>query len=95
MKQKQPPYRLKIERHVRRQIDQLPGHIRQRARRLIAELAFDPHPAHAEELTGILAGRYKIKINDYRIVYIIEEEIITVEVLKVGHKHGPEFYQDI
>lgn len=37
-------YRLKISKEVQRQIDRLPGNIRQRVRRMIAELAYNPKP---------------------------------------------------
>ncbi|MFN8487911.1 MAG: type II toxin-antitoxin system RelE/ParE family toxin [Caldilineaceae bacterium] len=89
------PYRLLRSKKVLAQIERLPGHIRQRVKRVINDLAYNPRPHIAEPLRGILTGRYKIKIDDYRIVYAIDEESIAIEILKVGHKHGPEFYQDI
>jgi len=88
-------YHLRRSKKVLAQMERLPGHIRQRAKRLINDLAYNPRPTYAEELTGILAGRYKICIDDHRIVYAIDDEIITVEILKIGHKYGPEFYRDL
>ncbi len=60
------PYQVDVSRRVRQQIEALLGHVRQRIKREIAKLAFDPRPAYAEELSGNLQGRYKIKLDQYR-----------------------------
>jgi len=88
------PYQIDISRHVRRQLEALPGNIRQRIKREIAQLAFNPRPEHAIELRGSLAGRFKIRLDPYRLVYRIEDAVAVVEVLKVGKKHH-EFYDEI
>lgn len=84
-------YRLEIAKAVQRQIDALPGNYRQRIRAVIKALASNPRPS-----TAILLRQqhnlYRIAIDHYRLVYAIEDEILQVEVLKVGSKHGPEFY---
>lgn len=87
-------YQVDISRRVRRQIEGLPGHIRQRVKREIASLAFNPRPVHATELRGNLAGRYKIKLDQYRLVYRIDDEVAVVEVLKAERKND-SFYDDI
>ncbi len=87
-------YQVDIPRRVRRQIEGLPGHMRQRVKREIAQLAFKPRPEYAEELRGNLAGRYKISLDQYRLVYRIDDEIVVVQVLKVGRKHDV-FYEDV
>jgi mRNA interferase RelE/StbE len=68
--------------------------MRQRVKREIAKLAFNPRPSYAELLRGNLQGRYKIKLDQYRIVYRIDEDVAVVEVLKAGKKHDA-FYDDI
>ncbi len=87
-------YQLDITRQVRRQIDDLPGHMRQRIKREIASLSFDPRPDHSEELQGPLRSLYKIKIDQYRIVYTVDDETAVVRVLKAGKKQT-EFYDDL
>jgi mRNA interferase RelE/StbE len=87
-------YQIDIPNSVKRQIEALPGHIRQRVKRAIAELAYTPYPQHAEELRGVLQGRYKIKLDLYRIVYRVEDEVAVVMVLKVGKKQ-PGFYDGL
>jgi len=87
-------YRLNIPKPVSRQIEALPGRYRQRFWRLIQSLASNPRPAAAKLLrTG--ENRYRIRVDDYRLVYRIFDDVLIVEVVKVGQKEGPEFYQDV
>ena len=87
-------YQLNIKKSVLRQIDALPGNYRQRVRGLIANLANNPRPQNAKLLRKKRAI-YRIALDYYRIVYRIEDDILVVEMLKVGLKRGPEFYQDV
>lgn len=87
-------YRLEIPTRVQRQIDRLSGHYRQRVKEMIRRLAIDPRPANAKLLHDKEAI-YRIALDQIRIVYSIEDEILVIEVVKVGRKHGPEFYADI
>lgn len=87
-------YWVEIPDHVEKAIDRLPGHIRQRVKRMIANLADDPRPAHAEELQNALAGLYKIKVENYRILYEVFDDIIViivVEIVRVARR-GPNTY---
>jgi mRNA interferase RelE/StbE len=79
-------YRLKIPKAVRQEIDRLPGNARQRIKRTIAGLAFEPRPANASELEDELAGFWRIKLDDYRIIYSIDDEVVTVEIVRVGQR---------
>ena len=88
-------YRLKLEVEVHKTIEALPGHIRQRVKRLLDSLRLDPRPANAIEMRGDLVGHYRIKFDQWRIVYKIDDDVLLIEVLKIGTKHGPEFYEEI
>ncbi len=68
--------------------------MRQRVKRTIARLAADPYPTYAEELRGVLAGRYKVKLDDFRIVYRVNDEVAVILLLKVGKKHD-NFYNEV
>ncbi len=79
-------YRLKIPRAVQAEIERLPGNVRRRVRRTIAGLAFEPRPANASELEDELAGFWRIKLADYRIIYSIDDDVVTVEVIRVARR---------
>jgi mRNA interferase RelE/StbE len=44
----------------------------------------DPRPAGCEKLTG--QERYRLRQGRYRIVYSIQDDELTVWVVKVGHR---------
>ena len=50
----------------------------------IEALAKDPRPSGHEKLTG--QERYRIRQGKYRIVYSIQDNELTVWVVKVGHR---------
>jgi mRNA interferase RelE/StbE len=87
-------YQLEIPVRVRRQIDRLPGRYRQRVKEIIEQLVIDPRPSKAKLLRE-KEEIYRIAFDQYRIVYSIEDEILVIVVVKVGHKQGPEFYADV
>ena len=87
-------YQVEIPSHVRREIEALPGHMRQRIKRSIAELADNPRPAHAVEMRATLQGYYKIRLEHYRIVYRVADDILVVTVVKAGKK-STDFYNDL
>ena len=87
-------YQLEIPTRVRRQIDRLPGHYRQRVKQVIQLLPSNPRPANAKLLRE-KEQIYRIALDQYRIVYSIEDEVLVIEIVKVGRKHAPEFYDDV
>ena len=50
----------------------------------IDALAEDPRPWGCEKLTG--QERYRLRQGRYRIVYSIQDDELTVWVVKVGHR---------
>ena len=50
----------------------------------IEKLGDDPHPIGCEKLTGL--ELYRVRQGTYRIVYSIQENELTVWVIKVGHR---------
>jgi mRNA interferase RelE/StbE len=76
-------YHLSISKDVQREIDRLPGNIRQRVRRVIAGLSNNPRPLVAKAMEDELAGYYRIRLDDYRIIYTIDDDVVLVEVIRV------------
>jgi mRNA-degrading endonuclease RelE of RelBE toxin-antitoxin system len=88
------PYWLELSADVRRQIERLPGHLRQRVKRIIASLRHNPRPKQSIELCD-RSGRYRIRLDDHwRIFYRIDDRQLIVTILRVGRKKGPEFYDE-
>ena len=50
----------------------------------IKKLSEDPRPTGCEKLTG--QERYRLRQGRYRIVYSIQDDKLTIWVVKVGHR---------
>ncbi len=87
-------YRIRITETAKKEIRQLPGNIRQRVRKVVRGLAADPILRWAKELRD-LPGRYRIRLDDWRIIYRIEKDELIVLILRVRRKTGPETYENI
>ena len=79
-------YRLKLTRQARAEIDTLPGNMRQRIRRTIAQLAENPRPDNAKALRGELRGYYRVRIEAYRIIYTVNDDVVVVAVVRVAKR---------
>ena len=88
------PHRLKVTRTAKKELKRLPGHVRQRARRIVSALADNPRPREAKELCA-MPGRYRIRLDKWRIIYRVDDDAQEVLLLRVRRKTGPETYTDI
>lgn len=57
----------------------------ERLRASIRSLATNPRPPGSVKLQGGLA-LYRIRVGDYRIIYQIEDAVLVVLVVDVGHR---------
>lgn len=87
-------YRIRITETAENELRRLPGHVRQRARRLGSQLADEPRPVGSRELRD-LPGRYRVRLDDWRVIYRVDDAARSVTVLRVRRKTGPETYQGI
>ena len=77
-------YRIVFKKSVAKDLRLIPKKDVQRILKRIDGLADDPRPAGAEKLSG--DEKYRIRQGNYRILYAIEDDIITVTIVKVGHR---------
>ena len=77
-------YRIVFKQSVARDLRSIPKKDVQRILRRIDGLADDPRPAGAEKLSG--DEKYRIRQGSYRILYAIEDDVVTVTIVKVGHR---------
>jgi len=79
-------YRLVIKASAAKELEAVDGkRNRQRLVAAIGSLADDPRPGGVEKLSG-MKDRFRIRVGDYRVVYAIEDAVLTVCVVKVGHR---------
>lgn len=78
-------YEVQILKAARPEIAALPGKSRARIGTAIDNLAEDPRPNGVEPIQG-LAGHWRVRVGDYRVLYAIEEVVRVVTVTRVGHR---------
>jgi mRNA interferase RelE/StbE len=77
-------YRVVITSSAEREIQKLPREIQGRIDKAISTLETNPRPQRAKKLQG--RDEYRIRAGDYRILYSINDEIVTITVVQVGHR---------
>ncbi len=78
-------YRIELSSATVRQLRKLDGHARRRVQAAIELLAQEPRPAGAKKLVGG-HGEWRVRTGDYRIVYEINDGVLVVLVLAIGHR---------
>lgn len=51
----------------------------------IDQLAFEPRPLGCKKLKGY-NNIYRIRVGKYRIIYSINDSIVTVKIMRIGHR---------
>lgn len=59
--------------------------MRARIRGAVLKLATDPRPPGAHALKD-RPGYLRVRVGDYRIIYTIEDDVLRVIVVRVGHR---------
>jgi len=77
-------YKLFFKKSVQKDFDSIPKKDLKRILSRIESLSEDPRPKGCEKLTG--QERYRLLQALYRIVYSIQDDELTVWVVKVGHR---------
>lgn len=77
-------YTVIIQKKARKQYNTLMEQDRVRVVRALQSLREDP--LHGKKLEGDLDGYYAIRVWPYRVVYTIEQKIVTVTVVAIGHR---------
>lgn len=79
-----PEYKLVISKTAQKQLDKLTDNIADPLIEAIQNLAYDPKPQGCKKLKG--RDSYRIRKGDYRIIYDIYDNTLTVEVVALGHR---------
>jgi mRNA interferase RelE/StbE len=77
-------YKIFFKRSTIKDLDPISKKDLQRIIGRIQLLKKDPRPSGCEKLSG--QERYRIRQGNYRIIYSIQDDQLTVWVVKVGHR---------
>ena len=77
-------YKILLKVSAAKELEALPKPDRLRIVERIKALAENPRPFDCEKLTG--EEKYRVRQGVYRILYKIHDDIVTVVVVKIGHR---------
>jgi mRNA-degrading endonuclease RelE of RelBE toxin-antitoxin system len=92
--------RLWIEPEAFKEIQQLPGALRARIRRVVNSLEKDPRPPGSkplnvpEDLALHDVEARRLRVENWRVIYVIDEPWATISILAV-RKRPPYDYEDL
>jgi len=78
-------YRIVIKKAALKELSSLPAYIVQSITIHISNLATEPRPSGCKKLKSN-ENLWRIRVNDYRIIYAIDDDIRIVNVRKIGHR---------
>jgi mRNA interferase RelE/StbE len=77
-------YALQFRPSAARQLGKLPQDLQRRVRTVTEALRGNPRPRGAIKLAGTQAWR--VRINEYRVIYTIADDVLIVTVVEIGHR---------
>ncbi len=77
-------YKIEIKRSAAKELEKIQQKDRERIIERIRALSTDPRSPQAKKLSG--EEKYRIRQGDYRILYNIHDEIVTVVVVRIAHR---------
>ncbi len=77
-------YRVIVLSSAQREVKRLPREVQALITAHITALGTNPRPHGVKKLVG--RDEYRIRVGDYRIIYTVDDDIVTVTVIRVGHR---------
>lgn len=77
-------YEVVVEKRARKFIDRIEHRDRVRIIGALRLLEVEPRPRQVTRLAD--TGEYRVRVGDYRIIYEINDRVLIVKVIRVGHR---------
>ena len=78
-------YQVSLKPSAERELAGLPKKDQKKVARKIQELARNPRPHRVEKIQGG-EDLYRVRAGDYRIIYQVEDKVLVVLVVTIGHR---------
>lgn len=79
------PYKVAFKPSAADALRRLPRKVQAQVIRKVESLAADPRPRGCTKLAGSEL-LWRVRAGDYRVVYEVRDDVLTVVVLKVAHR---------
>jgi len=89
-------YTIYVRPQALKEAKRLPGNVRQRVKRVLDDLESAPRPPRGKRLktTNPALEVWRVKLDDWRVIYSIQEELQQVQVLAIRQR-PPYDYGDL
>lgn len=77
-------YEIQIEDSVFKFLEKLNKPIKNKILDKVYELANNPRPYGSIKMSG--NDSYRIRVGDYRVIYEINDKVVKVYIVKIGHR---------
>jgi mRNA interferase RelE/StbE len=78
-------YNIVVSKSAFKELSKLPLSANNRIIKAVSNLSENPRPHGSKKLKGGYE-LWRIRIGDYRVIYAIDDEILIVDIRKVGHR---------
>jgi mRNA interferase RelE/StbE len=77
-------YSIRIKRSAEKEMDTLTANVFERVTEAILSLEANPRPLGSKKLRGV--DEYRLRVGDYRVLYLVNDVRRIVEIMAVGHR---------
>ena len=77
-------YEIKIDRKQQKNLDSLDKATARRIHAFLTVLSIDPYPPGALKVAN--SPYFRIRIGDYRVVYLVHHNVLVVQIVRIGHR---------
>jgi mRNA interferase RelE/StbE len=78
-------YKIEWKQSAKKELKKLKKAVIPRIIKAVESLSINPHPTGSRKLQGS-EHLYRVRLGDYRIVYSVENKILLIEIIRIGHR---------
>jgi mRNA interferase RelE/StbE len=80
-------YRVEFNKNYLKDLEKIPIRARKQIQKEVTALASEPRPDGCKKLQGANSPPlYRVRCGDYRIIYTINDSVLLILVIAVGHR---------
>jgi len=84
-------YRIEFKQQARKELARLPRKDQVRIAAAIDLLAQEPRPPACMPVRAAEGGTYRIRVGDYRVIYIVHDDRQLALIARVGRRRGDTY----
>ncbi len=83
----QKPYEVVFKKSALKELQNLPQRIQQKILDAVQLLSLNPYTEllQVKKMKGA-ESLYRVRIQDYRVIYVIENHLVKITIIKIGHR---------